>query len=71
MSGQLLTPSQVAEVLGMSEDWVIESLRDGTLPGRQIRRRWYVTRAELDGWLAGASSPATVPARRLLTRGRR
>jgi len=70
MSGQLMSPNEVADYLGVSLEWVQVSLRDATLPARKIRGRWYVSRPELDAWLVGEPRRATQPARRLLVKGR-
>jgi excisionase family DNA binding protein len=70
-SGQLLTPAQVAKYLGQSEHWVGESIADGTLPARRIRRRWFVSKPELDAWLAGEGRPMREPARQVLPKGGR
>jgi excisionase family DNA binding protein len=69
---QLLRPTDVADILGLSEEWVLGCLRDGELPGRKIRGRWYVSRPELDAWLLGdRNGRRAEPARRVLQKGGR
>lgn len=58
MSGALLTPGEAAALLGETERWVRNSLRDGTLPGMKVRGRWRISRPQLDAWLA--DEPASV-----------
>jgi excisionase family DNA binding protein len=48
----VLTPSQVAEALGVTEADVIASLEAGDLKGRRIGSQYRVTRAALDEFLA-------------------
>ncbi len=48
----VLTPSQVAEALGVTEADVIASLEAGDLKGRKIGTQYRVTRAALDEFLA-------------------
>lgn len=48
----VLTPSQVAEALGVTEADVIASLEAGDLKGRKIGSQYRVTRAALDEFLA-------------------
>ncbi len=49
---EILTPAQVAEVLGVSEADVVATLEAGDLKGKKIGSTWRVTRAALDGFLA-------------------
>jgi len=49
--GQLLTPAQVAELLGVAESDVLSSLEKGDLKGKQIGTQWRVTRAAVDQFL--------------------
>jgi excisionase family DNA binding protein len=69
-TGLLLDAAGAAVYLGRTQRWVLESLRDGTLPGRKIRGRWVISRPQLDAWLVGEAVPRTRPARRLLAKGR-
>ena len=48
---ELLTPAQVAQVLGVGEADVIASLEAGDLKGKKIGSQWRVTRAAVDAFL--------------------
>jgi excisionase family DNA binding protein len=48
---QLLTPAQVAELLGVAESDILSSLEKGDLKGKQIGTQWRVTRAAVDQFL--------------------
>jgi excisionase family DNA binding protein len=48
---ELLTPAQVAQMLGVSESDVMASLAKGDLKGKQIGTQWRVTRAAVDQFL--------------------
>lgn len=48
---QLLTPEQVAQLLGVAESDVLSSLEKGDLKGKQIGTQWRVTRAAVDQFL--------------------
>ena len=48
------TVKEVAALLGLHLGGVYELLQDGTIPAKQYRRRWIISRARLDAWLAGA-----------------
>jgi excisionase family DNA binding protein len=50
----VLTPSQAAELLQVSEDEVVALAEAGTLPGRRIGEQWRVSRPALIAWLAGS-----------------
>lgn len=50
---ELLSPAQVADVLGVSEMDVLSTLEAGDLKGKKIGSTWRVTRAALDAFLAG------------------
>src|SRR5207249_4000316 len=52
----LLTPREVAELIGWSPSAVHCWLQAGHLPGSKFGTRWYVRRAELEAWLAGQKS---------------
>jgi excisionase family DNA binding protein len=47
----LLTPAQVAQLLGVAESDVMSSLQKGDLKGKQIGTQWRVTRAAVDQFL--------------------
>jgi len=48
---QLLTPAQVAQLLGVAESDVMSSLQKGDLKGKQIGTQWRVTRAAVAQFL--------------------
>jgi len=48
---ELLTPSQVAQALGVGEADVMASLESGDLKGKKIGTQWRVTRAAVDSFL--------------------
>jgi excisionase family DNA binding protein len=48
----LLTPAQVAELLGVAESDVLSSLEGGDLKGKRIGSQWRITRAAVDSFLA-------------------
>ncbi len=50
-SPELLTPMQVAQVLGVGEADVMASLEAGDLKGKKIGTQWRVTRAAVDAFL--------------------
>jgi excisionase family DNA binding protein len=47
----LMTPAQVAQMLGVAESDVMASLDAGDLKGRKIGTQWRVTRAAVDAFL--------------------
>jgi len=47
------TVEDIAEHLRMSPETVRRKLRDGTLVGRKVGRRWYITRRALLGIVEG------------------
>ncbi len=49
---ELLSPAQVAEVLGVPEADVLSTLEAGDLKGKKIGTTWRVSRAALDAFLA-------------------
>ena len=49
----LMTPAQVAQMLGVAESDVLASLDSGDLKGRKIGTQWRVTRAAVDTFLKG------------------
>ena len=50
---ELMTPAQVAQMLGVAESDVMASLDAGDLKGRRIGTQWRVTRAAVDTFLKG------------------
>ena len=48
---ELMTPAQVAQVLGVAESDVVASLDAGDLKGKKIGTQWRVTRAAVDAFL--------------------
>jgi excisionase family DNA binding protein len=50
---ELMTPAQVAQMLGVAESDVMASLDSGDLKGRRIGTQWRVTRAAVDSFLKG------------------
>ena len=48
---ELMTPAQVAQVLGVAESDVMASLESGDLKGKKIGTQWRVTRAAVDAFL--------------------
>jgi excisionase family DNA binding protein len=50
---EVMTPREVARVIGWSRSTVEKWLAAGILPGRRVNQRWVVTQADLirDGWL--------------------
>ena len=49
----LMTPAQVAQVLGVAESDVMASLDAGDLKGRRIGTQWRITRAAVDNFIKG------------------
>jgi excisionase family DNA binding protein len=64
----LLSPSDLAAELGISEHAARSLISTGAIEARKIGRRWYVSRPCLDAWLAprhGATEgPSLAPRRR-------
>jgi excisionase family DNA binding protein len=50
---ELMSPAQVAQMLGVAESDVLASLDAGDLKGRRIGTQWRVTRAAVDSFLKG------------------
>jgi excisionase family DNA binding protein len=50
--GDLLSPQQVAEVLGVSEADVMATIQKGELKAKQIGSSWRITRAALNSFMA-------------------
>jgi excisionase family DNA binding protein len=47
----LMTPSQVAQMLGVAESDVLTSLDSGDLKGKKIGTQWRVTKSAVDQFL--------------------
>src|SRR5689334_17529177 len=50
---ELMSPAQVAQMLGVAESDVLASLDAGELKGRRIGTQWRVTRAAVDNFIKG------------------
>ena len=50
---ELMSPAQVAQMLGVAESDVLASLEAGDLKGRRIGTQWRITRAAVDAFLHG------------------
>jgi excisionase family DNA binding protein len=50
--GQLMNPSQVAQLLGVAESDVLSSLEAGDLKGKKIGTQWRVTRDAVNTFLS-------------------
>jgi excisionase family DNA binding protein len=48
---ELMTPAQVAQILGVGEADVIASLDSGDLKGKKIGSQWRITRTAVDQFL--------------------
>lgn len=51
----VISPEEVAGRLGLGINQVYAGLRAGQIPGRQIGRRWIITRLAFERFLAGES----------------
>ena len=51
MSGSLLTPSDVAELLGVPKSWVYEQSRAGRIPTVTLGRYKRYRREAIEAWL--------------------
>ena len=51
-AGELMTPAQVAQVLGVAESDVLASLEAGDLKGKKIGTQWRVTKNAVDQFIA-------------------
>jgi excisionase family DNA binding protein len=49
--GQLMNPSQVAQMLGVAESDVLSILEAGDLKGKKIGTQWRVTRDAVNSYL--------------------
>lgn len=47
----VLTPEQVADVMGVSLSTVLRRLRDKSLRGKRVGNRWKILRSAVDGFL--------------------
>ncbi len=52
----LLTTDQVCTILTMSETTLLRNLRNGTIPGKQIGRKWLVSKSALREYVGDVSS---------------
>ena len=50
---EILTLSQAAEFLQVSERTILRMLKDGRIPGRQVGSQWRFDRAQLRDWVRG------------------
>jgi excisionase family DNA binding protein len=50
----VLTVAETARLLRLSLNTTYAYLADGVIPGQRVGRRWIISRARLDAWLAGA-----------------
>lgn len=48
------TVKEVAALLGLHLGGVYELLQDGTIPAKQFRRRWIISRNQFHAWLDSA-----------------
>jgi excisionase family DNA binding protein len=48
---ELMTPAQVAQILGVGESDVMASLDSGDLKGKKIGSQWRITKAAVDQFL--------------------
>jgi excisionase family DNA binding protein len=53
-----ITPKEAAELLNRTDSRVRQLLRDGTLPGRRVGRRWLVQRAAVVAFRDGVGRVA-------------
>jgi excisionase family DNA binding protein len=49
----MLTPSEVAQLLKVSEDDVVATLASGDLKGKKIGTAWRISRSAVDEFLKG------------------
>lgn len=54
---------EAARYIGVSKPIMLAALSRGEIPARRIGRRWIISRAAVDRWLAGetSSSPLILP----------
>lgn len=53
---EILTVSEVAQLLRVGKNTVYRALEEGELPGFKIRGCWRIPRSELDQWVRGGGS---------------
>lgn len=51
--GEVVSPEEIAQRLGLGINQVYAGLNTGELPGRRVGRRWIVTRAVFERFMAG------------------
>ena len=52
------TVDEVAELLGLARGTAYARVRDGSIPARQMGRRWVISRSSFDAWLNNATRGA-------------
>ena len=62
---RMLTAREVADVLGVHENWVYDRAVGGELPSYKIGATRRFIRAEIDDWIASRRQPAPEPRRRV------
>ena len=50
---QLLTPDDLAELLGVPRPFIIKQSHAGKIPAIKIGKAWRFRRSSIDRWLAG------------------
>ncbi|MBF5002524.1 helix-turn-helix domain-containing protein [Nocardia sp. BSTN01] len=58
---RLYTVPEVAEILHVTEVWVIRQLRARKLPGRKVSRQWFLTRGDIEAAIESMARPAIAP----------
>jgi excisionase family DNA binding protein len=53
---EVLTPAQLAELLQVDEDVVVELAEQGELPGRKVGEKWRFSRTAVLAWLGEEQS---------------
>jgi len=53
---EVLSPYEVADLMGVSVRWVWRLLGDGELPGRRIGSRWFISESALERYLSGTDA---------------
>ncbi len=53
---EVLTPSQAAQLLQVTETVVVEMAEAGAIPGRKLGDAWRFSRSALVGWLSSAAT---------------
>lgn len=56
----LLTLSEAAAILRVTESWLTKQLRSRALPGRKICRQWRMTTGDIEQAIELMASPAIV-----------